>query len=210
MKLYTFPFAPNPAKVRLYLAEKAQAGCAIELEEVTVSLIEGEHKKTEFLAINPRGAVPALALDDGTVIHESLPIIEYFEDLHPAPSMWGDSPERRAYARQIERIADIGGLIAIARDIHATDSPLGFPPNPPVAAYFRERWQSTIAFLEETMGDGREFLAGDAVTVADCTLQGILQFARFRKLDVLANAPRLGDWCDRFRQRESAQAKLLV
>ena len=210
MKLYQFPFAPNAAKVRLYLEEKRAAGCEIAVEEVTVNLREGEHKKPEYRAINPMGAVPALEIEPGRVIHESLPIIDYFEDLYPEPSMWGTDPASRAYARQIERIADIGVLIGAAREIHNTNSPLGLPPNPPVAAHYHERWEISIAFLENEMSDDRRFLAGDDVTIGDCTLQGILQFARIGNLPVLAGSPRLTAWCSAFRERDSAKATILV
>ena len=66
MKLYQFPFAPNAAKVRLYLAEKVELGCEIPVEEVLVNLVEGEHKSEAHLARNPHGTVPNLELDDGS------------------------------------------------------------------------------------------------------------------------------------------------
>jgi glutathione S-transferase len=211
MKLHMFPFAPNAAKVRLYLAEKAEAGCPIEVEEVLVNLREGGQKTPEYLALNPLSAVPALEFEDGRVLHESLAIIDYFEELHPEPSMWGVGPYERSYARQIERIADIDGLISIARQIHATNSPLGLPANPDVAEFHRLRWEEKgRSFLESVLSDGRPFLAGDSVTVADCTLQAILQFARVMKLDVLEGAPLLAEWSDRIRERPAAKATILL
>jgi glutathione S-transferase len=210
MKLHVFPPAPNGAKVRLYLAEKAEAGCPIALEEVSVNLIEGEQRRPEFLAMNPMGAIPVLELDDGRCIHESLAIIEYFEDLHPEPSLWGPDPESRADARQIERIADLEGLIPIGREVHSTNSPLGLPPNPPVAEHYRKRWQRGLGHLERLMADGRPFLAGDRVTVADCTLQAALQFGRFGKIDALAGLPRLSAWCDAFRQRKTTEGVIFL
>jgi len=210
VKLYMFPFAPNAAKVRLYLAEKRVAGCDILVEEVMVNLIQAEHKEPAFLKINPLGTVPVLTTEAGLVIHESLPIIDFLEELYPEPSMWGPDPEARAQARQLERIADIGVLISVAREIHNTNSPLGLPANPPVAAYFRERWQKAIEHLENAMADGRRFLAGDRVTVADFTLQAILQFARFRELDVLEGSPRLTKWNGTYREREAAKETILV
>lgn len=214
MKLYVFPFAPNAAKVRLYLAEKRVAGFDFAreagLEEVIVDLRAGEQKKPEYLAISPFGTVPALALDDGTAVYESLPIIEYFEECQPTPSLWGPDPVTRALARQLERIADLGVLIPSAREIHNTNSPLGLPPNPAVAAHYHERWIRAIAHLEEQMSDGRRFLAGERVTVADCTLAAALQFARFGELPVLDDAPRLRDWNAMFREREAAKQTILV
>ena len=210
MKLYQFPFAPNAAKVRLYLAEKKVAGGPIEIEEVLVNLPEGEHKKPDFLKINPMGAVPALEVEGGLILHESLAIIEYLEERYPDPSMWGADLPSRARARELERIADLGVLIGAAREIHNTNSPLGLPPNPPVAADYRARWQAAVGYLENVMKDGRLFLAGERVTVADCTLGGALQFARFRELDVLEDAPYLRAWDSMFREREAAKATLLV
>ena len=209
MKLYMFPFAPNAAKVRLYLAEKRFAGCDIEIEEEVVNLIEGKQREPEYLAVNPLGAVPALETDEGVILHESLPIIEYFEELYPTPSMFGDTPVERAKAREIERIADIGMLIGVGREAHATRSPIGYPPNEDVASYHRERWNKVAGYLEASVADGRPFLAGDRVTVADCTLQAILQFARLMELDVLADYPHLQAWSDTYREREPVKAVIV-
>ena len=100
MKFYMFPVAPNAAKVRLYLAEKKEAGCDVialaPIEEVLVDLRESAQKKPDYLKINPFGTVPALELDGGTVIHESLSIIEYLEECYPEASMWGSDPTVRA------------------------------------------------------------------------------------------------------------------
>lgn len=213
MKLYVFPFAPNAAKVRLTLAEKRHAGgdvaALLGLEEEVVDLLAGEQSQPGYLAINPFGTVPTLVLDDGKVLHESLAIIEYFEERLPEPSMWGADPRARAVARQQERIADLGVLIPTAREIHSTNSPLGLPANPAVARHYHDRWVRSIAYLEDVMSDGRPFLAGESVTVADCTLQAALQFARLRELPVLDEAPRLASWNERFRERPAARETIL-
>jgi len=209
MKLHAFAPAPNAAKVRLYLAEKALAGCAVEIEEVVVNLLESEQRSEAFLAKNPMGKVPVLELDDGRFITESLPIIEYLEELHPLPSLWGDDPAERAYARQIERIADQGGLIAIAQEVHATNSPIGLPQNPALAESARERRAIGLGYLENALADGRPFLAGDRVTVADCTLQGGLAFGRFRGIDALTDHPRLRAWHEAFSERKSTEGVIL-
>ena len=208
MKLYVFPLAPNGAKLRIYLAEKRHAGASIELTEVVVNLIEGEHKKPEFLARSPFGTIPVLELDDGRILHESLAIIEYFEEIHPEPSMWGHDPYERCYARQIERMADQRGLVAIARYVHASKSPLGLPPNPVIAENQRDVWVRGLDYFEELMSDGRPFLAGENVTVADCTLQGGLQFGRFRDVPTLDGRPKLTEWMDRFRARPTAEGNI--
>ncbi|MGE0824007.1 MAG: glutathione S-transferase N-terminal domain-containing protein [Candidatus Binatia bacterium] len=85
MKLYVFQIAPNPTKVRLYLAEKAVAGAVIDLPQVSVNLVKGEQKKPELVALNPLGRLPVLELDDGSALTESLAIIEYLEECYPEP-----------------------------------------------------------------------------------------------------------------------------
>ena len=210
MKLYTFPVAPNPTKVRLYLAEKAAAGCRIPLEEISVNLIEKSQHSPEHRARNPFGTLPVLETESGRFLIESLVIIDYLEEGFPTPSMFGSDPEARALARQVERIADIGVLIPIARIVHATDSPVGYPANPAVAEYYRERLPRNLAYLEGLLTDGRPFLAGEQVTVGDCTLAAALQFGRFRKLAFLDGHPWLEAWDVRFRSRATARSVLVA
>ncbi len=208
--LHMFPVAPNAAKVRLYLAEKRALGCTIEVDEVAVNLLEGEQKSDDYRGINPFGTVPSLVTPDGTALFESLSIIEYLEELHPSPSLWGGEPIARARARQLERLVDLNVLIGVGREIHATNSPLGLPPNPPLAEYFRGRWVRVLDYLEGLLGDGRDYLAGPAVTVGDCTLAAAFQFARFRGLPVLEGRPRIEAWDARFRARPSAKEMIVL
>ena len=116
MRLYYFPVAPNPTKVRVYLAEKG-----IELETERVNLRETQQRTPEFLAKNPLGKLPVLELDDGSYVCESLAIIEYLEELHPDPPLFGVTPEERAHARAVERAADIGVLLPIGQIVHTLD-----------------------------------------------------------------------------------------
>ncbi len=210
MKLYTFPVAPNPTKVRLTLAEKAERGGVVPLEVITVNLLEKQQRTPEHRARNPFGTLPVLELDSGRHLIESLVIIDHLEALFPKPSMWGEDPEARSVARQIERIADIGVLIPIARIVHATDSPVGYPADPPVADYYRNRLPTSLRYLEDLFDDGRPFLAGHEVTVADCTLAAALQFGRFRKLTFLEEYPGLTAWDANYRKRPAAVSVLVA
>ena len=210
MKLYVFPVAPNPTKVRLYLAEKRAAGAAIDVEEVTVSLIEGEQKEPAHLARNPFGNLPVLETGPGDFLCESLPIIEFLEDLHPNPPLIGTTPRERAGVRELERRVDLGVLIPIARIVHTTRSPLGLPPNPEVAAYFQGQLPRALDHLEQLLADGRPFLAGEQVTLADCTLAAGLQFGRFGELAVLEAHPGLRRWEERHRERSEIDGILVV
>jgi glutathione S-transferase len=204
MKLYAFPVAPNPTKVRLYLAEKAAGGAEIALTEVTVSLIEGEQSRSEHLARNPFGKLPVLELDDGTHLIESLAIIEYLEELHPDPPMIGRDALERARVRELERIAELGVLFPVALIVHATNSPLGLPPVPEMAAHFRARLPAALGVLDARLADGRPFVAGECPTIADCTLQAAFQFARFGKLEIDPGFAHLARWDRAYRERPAA------
>jgi glutathione S-transferase len=208
MKLYMFPIAPNPTKVRLYLAEKAAGGARIDLTEVTVDLREGEQKHPEHLSRNPFGKLPVLELEDGTHLIESLAIIEYLEERHPAPPMIGSDALERAHVRELERVADLGVLLPVARIIHATNSPLGLPPAPEVAAQSRGVLPNNLRFLDQHLADGRPFVAGDRPTIADCTLQAALQFARFGKVEIDSSFGHLARWDRDYRERPTAKSVL--
>ena len=208
MKLYAFPVAPNPTRVRLYLAEKEAGGARIGLTEVMVSLIEGEQKSPEHLARHPLGKLPVLELDDGTYLTESLAIIEYLEERHPDPPMIGRDAMERARVRELERIAELGVLRPVAQIVHSTKSPLGLPPVPEMASHFRAALPDALRPLDQRLADGRSFVAGERPTIADCTLQAAFQFARFGKVEIDPAFTNLARWDGEFRKRPSAQAVL--
>ena len=210
MKLYVFPVAPNPTRVRLYIAEKAEGGTDLGLTEVAVNLREREQQRPEHVARNPFAKIPVLELDDGSHLIESLAIIEYLEDLHPEPAMIGRDALERARVRELERIADLGVLYPVARIVHATNSPLGLPPAPEVAELFREILPDALRVLDDRLSDGRPFVAGDRPSIADCTLQAGLQFARFGKVEIDPTYTHLARWNAEYRQRPSAQAVLVL
>jgi len=210
MKLYVFPVAPNPTRVRLFLAEKAEAGKPIEIEEVVVNLREGEQRTPEHLARHPGGTLPVLELDDGRCFSESLAIIEYLEELHPEPSLCGVTPLERLRLRGLERLCELGVLGPMSRLVHATRSPLGRPPNPAVAESARSALPNALRLLDDQLSDGRPFLAGERPSVADCTLAAALQFGRFGEVESLADFDHLQAWDARYRQRPPAKAVLLL
>ena len=198
MRLYYFPIAPNPTKVRIYLAEKG-----IEVEQVLVNLVEGEQRSPEHLARNPFGNLPVLELDDGSHLTESLAIIELFEELYPDPPMIGTDPFERARVRRLERIADLGVLIPVGRIIHATRSPLGLPPVPEIAEAARQSLPKALEILDAAIGD-LPFLAGERPTIADCTLFAALGFARFGEVEIDPAYRKLTRWSADFGNRPSA------
>ncbi len=98
MKLYEMTGAPNPRRVRIFLAEKG-----ITVPFVQVDMRKGEHKAAEFLKKNPSGKIPVLELDDGTCIAESVAICRYFEALHPKPSLFGATPKELGRIEMVNR-----------------------------------------------------------------------------------------------------------
>jgi len=102
--------APNPRKLRIYLAEKK-----LDIPIKELDLYAGEQKTPEFLAKNPFAGVPILELDDGTVLIETLPIMEYLEELYPDPPLVGADPVSRALARSWERRCEIGVYLTASR-----------------------------------------------------------------------------------------------
>ena len=88
MRLYSNPMANSPRKVRMFLVEKK----ITDVEIVNIDLMQGEHKTPEYRAIAPNSRIPALQLDDGTVVLESTAICRYLESLHPEPNLFGESP----------------------------------------------------------------------------------------------------------------------
>lgn len=208
MKLYFFPIAPNPTKVRLYVAEKRAAGGKLDLTEELVDLPKGEQRKPAHLARNQLGRLPVLELDDGTYLTESLAIVEYLEEISPEPPMIGRTALERARVRELERIADLGVLLAAARVVHATKSPLGFPPSPEIAAHFQRMLPEACRVLDTRLSDGRPFVAGDRPTVADCTLAAGLQFARFGGVVIDPAFAHLARWDADYRRRDPAKSVL--
>ncbi len=179
MRIYDFPFAPNPTKLRVYLAEKG-----LEIPRVVVNLLQGEQRAPAFLAKNPLGGLPVLELDDGTTLRESLAIIEYLEELHPEPPMIGTHPLERARVRALERTADFGVLVRVARIVHNTRSPLpGVKETPEIAEEARRSLPGTLAYLDAQIGT-RPFVAGERPTIADCTLYAGLRFAELARVEV--------------------------
>lgn len=199
MKLYTFPPAPNPRRLHTYLGEKG-----IRIPTVTVDLTRGEHREPGMRARNPLAALPVLELDDGTILTESLAIIEYLEELHPEPPLIGRTPLERARTRRLDRICELGVMLPVARIVHNTRSPLpGVEGVPAVAEQARRDLPRALRVLEAELV-GRPFLAGERPTVADCTLFASWEFGRLFGVEPGAELEGLHRWHASFLERPSA------
>ena len=208
MKLYMVPLAPNPTKVMLYIAERAELGCEMGIEQIVVNTVKGRHREPEHLARNPFGTVPVLELDDGSYLVESLAIIEYLEDKFSQDSLLGNNPELRAKARDVERVIDLRIAGPMGTYGHAKNSPLGRPPDPELAQRMEANLQTPLDYLESLLSAGRPLLLGERVSIADCTLQASLQFIRFVEADLFGDRPLLRAWDQRYRERPAAQKVL--
>ncbi|MBL4739989.1 MAG: glutathione S-transferase [Sneathiella sp.] len=200
MKIYEFKGFPNPARVRIALAEK---GVFDKAEFIQVDVPAGEHLKPEYLAKNPSAVVPILELEDGSVISECIAITEYIDGMWGDQTLTGRSAMERAQISMIQRKVEAGFLDAVAAFFHHATPGLG----PDVESYQNEDWgikQREKALLTLQWMDGilchQEYLAGDRFTVADITAFGGFMFAGFIEMDipdtcihVRAYAERLGN-----------------
>lgn len=194
--------APNPRRVRIFAAEKG-----IALETRDLSIPAGEHKSEEFRALNPRGQTPALQLDDGTVIAESLAICRYLEGLHPEPALFGTGPKEQAlvemWCRRVEMILmpPVGAVW-----VHTHPFTARLPgSNADWGEANRPKIGEAMAFFDASLA-GREFLAADGYTVADIVLLTTVDFATFVGIPMPDDLSHLRAWHARVSARPSASA----
>jgi glutathione S-transferase len=202
MKIYDFALAPNPRKLRVYLAEK---GLSIPLE--TVDIMSGANRTPEFLKKNPLGGLPVLELDDGSHLTESLAIMEYLDEANPDKTLLGRTPLERARVRETERLCELGVLSNIGT-IFQNTSPFfagRVKQSPEAAENAKNRLAGTLRVLDARMA-GKPFVSGEQPTVADCTLFAALEFAAFAGVEVDPALTNVHRWWQAFKQRPSAQA----
>ncbi len=203
MKLYDGGRAPNPRRVKVFLAEKA-----ITVPTEQVDLGQLAHKSPAYAAINPLQRVPALELDDGTVICESIAICRYFEQLHPEPPLFGQGPKDMAMVEMWERRVEFHLLAPIShvfRHSHPAMKDMEVPQVPAWADANRPRAMDFLALLDRELKD-RRYVAGDRYTVADITGMIAVDFMKPAKLAVPDTLTNLKRWHDEVSARPSAKA----
>ncbi len=203
MKVYEYQGFPNPARVRIALAEK---GMTKKVEFVSVDVPNGEHRKPEFLAKNPSGAVPVLELDCGTTIAECTAVTEYLDHLSGEPSLTGRNPKERAIIHMMQRRAEAGLLDAVATYFHHATPGLG----PEIETYQCAEWGSHqkeravagMRYLDQVLAD-QPYLAGENFSMADITAFAGLGFAEFAQVPVPSDCANLKEWQTRIAERPS-------
>ncbi len=166
MKLYDSKGAPNPRRTRIFLAEKG-----ITLPTKQVDIMTMQHKTPEYAAINPLQRMPALVLDDGTIITESVAICRYFEVQQPDPPLFGVGAKEIALVEMWNRRADINyfaNVAAVFRHLHPAMKELEVPQIPAFAEANRPRVTWFLELLDRELAS-REFIAGDRFSIADIT-----------------------------------------
>lgn len=205
MKLYQDARAPNPRRVRIFLAEK---GLLDRVERVDVSINDKANLSPEHLARHPLGLVPVLELDDGRCLRESIAICRYLEELHPEPNLFGADPWERATIEQWYRHAELELLWPIAQVFRNTH-PFWqgrIAQAAEFGAIMRDLAVERMRWLDQELAT-RPFLAGDRFTVADITALCAIDFGKVSQLRIDAAAqPHLARWYQAVSARPTAKA----
>lgn len=198
MKLYN-GLSPNGVRVDIFLAEKG-----VSLPSVRLNIPKGETRRPDYLSVNPLGQVPALELDDGTVLTESIAICRYLESLHPAPSLFGENAMEQVRIEMWNRRMELRAFGPIG-DVfrHEVSFFKDRGQVPEYAEYRRKEFAGALRWLDEDLSDGRPFIAGDAFTVADITGMAMLVLTAFTSYRLPQELAHLRRWARAMRKRES-------
>jgi glutathione S-transferase len=179
MKLYVAPFAPNPRRVVMFLAEKGVA----DIETIQIDLQAGEHRSDVFKKKSPLAQLPVLELDDGRTLTESRAICTYIEALHPEPNLMGRDPFERAFVEMWDRRMELlfsMPLMMWVRHGNPVLAAVERNQNAEVASYNQGQAMRMATWLNEELAH-REWIAGDRFTIADITAACGMDFAKMMK-----------------------------
>ena len=209
MILYDYHAAPSPRRVRMFLAEKG-----IEVETRQVDLGAREQLGEAFRSVNPRCTVPALALDDGTVLCDSMAITHYFEELRADPPLLGRGALEKALVAEWIARCEQEGFFAVAEALRnkarsfadaALTGPKPYAQVPELAERGRARAGDFLAVMNERLAE-TAFLAGDSFTADDIPGFIFVEFAAWVKVTPDEGQTHLIDWCRAIKARPSASA----
>ena len=206
MKLYDGGRAPNPRRVRIFLAEKGIQLPAEQIEQIDLGKLQ--QRSDAYTAINPMQRVPALVLDDGTVIAESIAICRYFDALNPDPPLFGRGALESATVEMWNRRAELHLLFPVASVFQHLHPAMKVMISPQVAEWGEANKPRVFEFLKILDGElkGRPYLAGNAYSVADITALIAVDFMRVSKLAVPDDLTNVRRWHQAVSSRASAAA----
>ncbi len=205
MKFYN-SLGPNPRLVRFFMLEKG-----IELPTEEVDIMAGANRQADYLAKNPFGELPSLELDDGTVLAETVAICEYLEELHPEPVLVGATPEERANTRMWTRRVEIGITAPMTDAFRSAEGAPMFKDRRHLIPQAADDWkaiaQEGLARLDASI-EGREFLAGDRLSLADIVLYCLCDFGASMGQPIAPENANLTAWLARLASRPAAEASI--
>jgi len=202
MKLYEYTQAPNPRRVRIFLAEK---GMTIPFEQVDIAA--DKHRTPEFLKINPMGALPVLELDDGTELAESVAICRYLEAQKPEPRLMGVDAKDIAIVEMWNRRMEFE-ILSMTAGAFRNTSPFFKGRIPQVPEYGEICKNAALKRFEwlDTELANRPYIAGDRFTIADITAMVGIDFGRPSNIRIQSNQKNLARWHESVASRPSAKA----
>ena len=204
MNLYQSHLSPNSRRVRIYLVEKG-----LEIPFVDVDIIKGQSHTPEYLRINPMGAVPALVLDDGTSIAESIAICRYFETLQPEPSLFGSTAKEIAVIEMWQRRIELKWFVPLTQYwLHSASMYAhSIKQIPELAEQNSMAIRQFLNWLDGELAD-REYIAGNHYTIADILALAALDHANapYVRLNTGPELENLARWHATVSGRPSAKA----
>ena len=211
MILYDMKLAPNPRRVRIFMAEKG----ITNIKKVEINIAEGENLGADYLKINPRGLLPTLVLDDGTCLDESVAICRYLEELYPEPNLLGKTALEKASIEAVQRHIEFDGFLPLA-DVFRSSVPFfsrraipGLPAEfPSIPALTKRSEKRFLMFLDNfnALLNGQAFVAGDRFSIADITALCTIDFARTVKIRLSDEHKGALRWYQQVSSRESISA----
>ena len=210
MKLYEFSLAPGPRRVRIFIAEKG-----IEIPNVQINTRERQQFSDEYCAVNPNCVVPALVLDDGTCIGETVAICRYIEETHPDPNLMGRDAKEKAVIEMWNRQAELEGYLA-AVDAVRNSAPLfedrgvagvtgGVPQIPALAERGKQSMGRFFTKLDRQLAENSH-LAGDRFSIADITAFVTIDFSKRAEIEIPEDCSNVARWFAEVGERPSASA----
>ena len=205
MKFYN-SIGPNPRLVRMFMAEKG-----MEIENIEIDLMAGENRRPPYTDKNPAGELPAMELDDGSILAETIAICEYLEEMQPEPTLVGGDPQSRANTRMwIRRIehritSPLGDGFRSAEGLKLFENRRHCIPH--AADDFKEIAREGLVWLDAQM-NGRDYVAGEAMSLADILLYCMLDFGAGVGQSFDPSLGNIKPWFERMQARPSAEASL--
>ena len=203
MKILETRSAPNPRRVRIFMAEK---GIPITYEEH--DLTKGDLRKPEFTKLNRLQRVPVLLLDDGTAISETMAICRYFEETNPTPPLMGTGAKQRALIEMWNRCMELGLMLQVAqafRHLHPSMATMEVPQVKEWGEANKPKAQEMVKIMDEALGQ-HAFIAGESYSVADITALCAVDFMRPARVARPEGLHNLERWYAAVSARPSAKA----